>query len=273
MSEFEKWFKRNWRDYSFTKWKKEFGQRLVGKLEGDWGHDSRIVLVYHFTERKPTIEDFASFLKDFERFYDDYESDYDIDGAYFILYGDYEKKAFNLLLKKIDDELRDLVKIKSLEEKSMTIPTRTSEQRESLRKGIFIVHGRDKAPAFELARLLEREFRLETTLLQEQAHGGRTLIEKLENYSNVGYAFVIVTPDDVGGLKGEELRERPRQNVVLEWGHFIGKIGRNKTCILLKGDMELPSDMQGAEYYRFNDSVEDVFLKVKRELKNAGLIN
>jgi predicted nucleotide-binding protein len=230
------------------------------------------VLIYHFTERKSTIEDFADFLKDFERFYDDYD-DHEIDGAYFIVYGDYEKEAFNLLRKKMDDELRYLVKIKSLEEKPVTIPKRTSEERESVKKEIFIVHGRDKAPAFELARLLEREFKLETTLLQEQPHRGRTLVEKLEDYSNVGYAFVILTPDDLGGLKGEEVKERPRQNVVLEWGHFIAKIGRNKTCILLKGNIELPSDMEGIGYYRFNDSVEEVFLKIKRELKNAGLIN
>jgi len=273
LSEFEKWFKRNWNDYSFTKWHKEFGHRLVGKWEGDWRHNSRIVLIYHFTERRPTIEDFASFLKDFERFYDDYESDYNMEGAYLVLYGDYEKETFNLLLKKSDEELRDLVRIKSFEEKPTIVPTRTSEQREGSKKGVFIVHGRDKAPAFELARLLEREFRLETTLLQEQPHSGRTLIEKLEDYSNVEYAFVIVTPDDVGGLKGEELRERPRQNVILEWGHFIAKIGRNKTCILLKGNIELPSDMQGAGYHRFNDSVEEVFLKIKRELKDADLID
>ena len=102
MSEFEKWFRRNWRDYQFTKWKKEFGQRLVGKWAGDWRHNDRIVLIYHFTERKPTVEDFASFLKDLEKFYDDHESDYDIDGAYFVLNGDYEKNSFNLLLKKSD---------------------------------------------------------------------------------------------------------------------------------------------------------------------------
>jgi len=153
------------------------------------------------------------------------------------------------------------------------ISAKSEKARQPLSKNIFIVHGRDKAPAFELARLLEREFKLETTLLQEQPHGGRTLIEKLEDYSNIAFAFVIVTPDDVGGLKGEELRERPRQNVVLEWGHFIAKIGRNKTCILLKGDIELPSDMQGVGFHRFYDSVEEVFLKIKRELKNAGFIN
>jgi len=153
-------------------------------------------------------------------------------------------------------------------------PTEKGKKLEAMRsKNVFVVHGRDKTPAYELARLLEREFRLETTLLQEQPHRGRTLIEKLEAYSDVGYAFVIVTPDDVGALKGEPLKERPRQNVVLEWGHFIAKLGRKRTCILLKGNIELPSDMHGVGYHRFHESVEDVFLKIKRELKSAGIIN
>lgn len=287
MNEFDKWFRRNWKDYSFTKWQKDFGQRLVGKYDSGTWHNNRIVLIYHFTERKPTIEDFAGFLKDFERFYDQYDDDYDIDGAYFVVYEEYDKKAFNLLLKKMDEDLKDLVQIKVLEEKIYISPAGisvpeymknkeyppASEEKSVTKKNVFIVHGRDKASAFELARLLEKEFKLETTLLQEQPHRGRTLIEKLEDYSKVGYAFVIVTPDDVGGLKGEELKERARQNVVLEWGHFIAKIGRNKTCVLLKGSIELPSDMEGIGYYRFNDSVEEVFLKIKRELKNVGLID
>ena len=153
-------------------------------------------------------------------------------------------------------------------------PTEKGKKLEAMRsKNVFIVHGRDKAPAFELRRLLEKELRLEATILQEKPHRGRTLIEKLEDYANVGYAFVIVTPDDIGALKGERLRERPRQNVVLEWGHFIAKLGRKRTCILLKGDIELPSDMHGVGYYRFHDSVEEAFLKIKRELKSAGIIN
>ena len=270
MSEFEKWLKRNWKDYQFTKWKKDFGQRLVGKLEGRW--HSRIVLVYHFTERKPTVEDFASFLKDLERFYNDYESDYDLDGAYFILYGDYEKKAFNLLLKRVDDELRDLVKIKSLEEKSMTIPTKPSQQRESLRKKIFIVHGREKLPALELARIIDNRYPIKTIFLEEEAHGGDTLLEKLEKNSDVDFAFITLTPDDVGALKGEILKERGRQNVIFEWGLFLGKIKRKNICILVKGNVEIPSDLQGIGYHRFKDEIKECFLEVDGELRKAGLI-
>jgi len=110
LSEYEKWFKRNWKDYSFTKWKKKFGQRLVGKLEGGFWHDNRITLIYNFIEGKPSIEDFASFLKDTARFYNQYEGDYKIDGAFFVVYEEYDKKAFRLLLRRSD--VRDIVKIK-----------------------------------------------------------------------------------------------------------------------------------------------------------------
>ena len=197
-----------------------------------------------------------------------------------MIYEEYDKKAFNLLRRKLDEDLRKLARIKILEEKifasraglvgpkGIIRATPSSVQKRS----VFIVHGRDKAPAFELARLLEKQFGLETILLREKPHRGRTIIEKLEDYASVDYAFVVVTPDDIGALKGEKLRDRARQNVVLEWGHFVAKLGRKRTCILLKGNIELPSDMHGMGYHRFHDSIEEVFLKIKRELKGAGII-
>ena len=117
VSAFEKWLRRKWKQYSFTKWKKDFGRRLVGKYHPEFWDDDKIVLIHHFSERKPTIEDFAGFLKDFERFYERYDDDYEIDGAYLIIYKEYDKKAFNLLRRKMDNAPRELVKIKVLEEK------------------------------------------------------------------------------------------------------------------------------------------------------------
>jgi len=281
MTAFEKWKTQNWKSYSFTTWKKDFGQRLVGKYNAGFLRTNRIALIYHFSEVKPSVEDFAEFLEDFEKFHEQYEGSYKIDGAYFLAYEDYDKKAFKRLLNKIDEDLVDLVQIKVLEDKlyatraGLAIPDAakgTSTPVSIEKKNVFIVHGRDKAPAFELARLLEKELGLEIVLLEEQPHKGRTLVEKLKDYSNVGYAFVIVTPDDIGALKGEPLGERPRQNVVLEWGHFIAKLGREKTCILLKENIDLPSDMHGVGYYRFANSIEEVFLKIRRELRGAGLI-
>jgi hypothetical protein len=286
LSEFEKWLKRNWKDYSFTKWQKDFGQRLVGKYDGGTWHNDRIVFIYHFTERKPTIEDFADFLKDFEKFYDQYESDYEMDGGYFVVYEEYDKKAFNLLLKKMGEDLKDLVQIKMLEEKiyisrtGIVVPEHikikeyspSSEQKSVAKRKVFIVHGRDKTPALELARFVEKRYPIDAILLEEQAHRGRTLIEKLEDHSDVSFAFITLTPDDIGALKGEPLKERGRQNVIFEWGQFIGKIGRKNVCLLIKGDVETPSDLGGIGEYRFGHNIKECFIDVENELREAKLV-
>jgi len=74
----------------------------------------------------------------------------------------------------------------------------------------------------------------------------------------------------LGAVGGEKLRHRARQNVILEFGLFAGKIGRKRITTLLKGDIELPSDMQGILYSRFHESPEECFLEIERDLKAAG---
>lgn len=241
------------------------------------------MLVHHFSEEKPTIEDFVKFLKDSERFYDQYESDYDIRGCYLITYGEYDKKTFNLLRRKVHEELRGLVKIKVLEDKIYVsragvvgpkgfIKPKTPTPSIGQKKIVFVVHGRDKTPALELARIIEKRYPIDAILLEEKPHRGRTLIEKLEDYSKVDFAFITITPDDLGALKGEPFKERGRQNVIFELGQFIGKIGRKRTCLFIKGDIEIPSDLHGVGYYRFHKSIKERFLEIESELKEAKLI-
>ena len=143
---------------------------------------------------------------------------------------------------------------------------------------VFIVHGTDHQPVKEL-KIILRENGLRPIILHEQASGSRTIVEKLEKYSDVGYAFVILTPDDVGGnflgYKGKlmqfsRLDIRARQNVVLEFGYFIGHLGREKVCCLYKGNIELPSDMHGICYVHFQDSVNEVKDTIFKELEAAG---
>jgi len=178
-----------------------------------------------------------------------------------------------------------------------------------LSKNVFIVHGTDHASLKELKTLLEG-VGLNPIILHEQPSKGMTLIEKLEEYSkNVGFAFIILTPDDVGigqpegtqmlleimGKKNaapEEtieffnthpqqivkvitavfklFRQRARQNVVLEFGYFIGKLGRGNVCCLYKGTMELPSDMNGVCYIHFESSINEISETILKELKAVG---
>jgi predicted nucleotide-binding protein len=112
------------------------------------------------------------------------------------------------------------------------------------RSKIFVVHGREEGPREAVARFLER-LGFRPIILHEQANQGRTVIEKVEAHSDVGFAVIILTPDDVGGLKGDALQPRARQNVLLELGYFIGKLTRKRVCTLKAGEMEIPSDWRG----------------------------
>ena len=122
-----------------------------------------------------------------------------------------------------------------------------------------------------MARFLEN-LELEPVILQEQPNEGRTIIEKFEEYAQVGFAVILCTPDDVGALATEQaqLKPRPRQNVLLEWGFFLGLIGRGRVCALVKGDVEIPSDYSGVVYIQMDDSQGWQF-QLLRELHKAGL--
>jgi predicted nucleotide-binding protein len=109
---------------------------------------------------------------------------------------------------------------------------------------IFVVHGHDEGARETIARFLEK-LDFKPIILHEQANQGRTVIEKIEAHGDVDFAVVLLTPDDEGCVKGGEPRPRARQNVLLELGYFIGRLGREKVCALKRGDPEIPSDYLG----------------------------
>lgn len=136
---------------------------------------------------------------------------------------------------------------------------------------VFIVHGHDEGAKHNVARFLE-QLGVTPVILQEQINRGMTVIEKFEDFaSRAGFAVVIMTPDDHGYPVNseQEKKYRPRQNVVLELGYFAAKLGRDKTFVLTKGDIELPSDVLGLVYEPMERS-EGWKMRLARELKAAG---
>jgi len=104
------------------------------------------------------------------------------------------------------------------------------------------------------------------------ANKGRTIIEKFEDHSNVGYAVVLLTPDDLGATKDkkDELKPRARQNVIFELGYFIGKLGRKRVCVLHMENVEIPSDYKGILYLKMDK--DDAWThKLAREIKEGGI--
>ncbi|VVN21488.1 TIR domain-containing protein [Pseudomonas fluorescens] len=136
---------------------------------------------------------------------------------------------------------------------------------------VFVVHGHDEGALQGLARFLEK-LGLEAIVLREQVDQGRTIIEKFEACaSGVGFAVILLTPDDVGGaVSAQEPNARARQNVIFELGYFAGKLGRGKVCLLRKGSVEIPSDLYGVIYTEM-DTAEGWQTKLVKELKAAKL--
>lgn len=139
----------------------------------------------------------------------------------------------------------------------------------SISDRVFVVHGRD-SQAVDQTELLIRRFGLTPIILREAPNAGRTVIEKFEAHSDVGFAIVLLTPDDVGGLPTAELRPRARQNVIWEWGYLVSKLGRDRVVCLYKGDVEMPSDLHGLMTIHIGDDVRTSSEEIRRELNAAG---
>lgn len=144
-------------------------------------------------------------------------------------------------------------------------------------KKVFIVHGRDEISKTNLEVFL-REIGLEPIVLHRQADIGQTVIEKFEANSDVGFAFVLLTPDEIAYLttqdslpddeRNKELRARP--NVMFEFGYFVGKLGRSKVCCLYTGDVVIPSDLNGLIYKKYSSSIDEVAYSILKDLKATG---
>jgi len=167
-----------------------------------------------------------------------------------------------------DREMRIRVGYFEGRETTLTMDTRKPMVNIASRK-VFVVHGHDEAVKEAVARFLTK-LDLEPVILHEQPNMGRTIIEKFEAHANVGFAVVLLTPDDACGATRSEQRKRARQNVVLELGYFMGKLGRLRVCALYVGGVELPSDVNGVLYVPYDEG-GGWRLKLAGEIRAAGI--
>jgi predicted nucleotide-binding protein len=183
-----------------------------------------------------------------------------------------ETEVLQILHEEVDHQI---TKLKSIVERlglyqeaipQSTIPIEAAGSEN--RSQVFVVHGHDGAPKAEVARFIER-LGFEAIILHERPNKGRALITKFrEEAADVGFAVVLMTPDDLGKAeKTDDLKPRARQNVVFELGFFIGKLGPERVAALVKGDIELPSDFDGVVYISLDK--EDWQAKLGSELEAA----
>ena len=160
-------------------------------------------------------------------------------------------------LEDMEEDMKDTPANNSLDTSTHSTNTDFSQ--------IFIVHGHDGEKKEAIARLIEQQG-IHPIILSDEVNSGATIIEKIEKHANVGAAICIFSPDDIGKSKKENVeQDRARQNVVLETGYFMGRLGRDRVIILSNGDLEFPSDLQGIVY-----TGAEWKIKVLKELRNIG---
>lgn len=145
----------------------------------------------------------------------------------------------------------------------------------SVSRRVFVVYGHDQAARTELEAMLRR-WNIEPLILDQLPSGGMTIIEKLEQYQDdVAFGVVLATPDDEGHRAGQATEKafRARQNVVLELGMLLSRLGRSRVAILIRNPdtMERPSDIQGLIYIPFKDNVNETALPLAKEMNSQGI--
>jgi predicted nucleotide-binding protein len=146
--------------------------------------------------------------------------------------------------------------------------------RKILPQRVFVAHGHDKSLRDDVFITLTN-LGLNPTLLSETPREGKTVAEAIEKHSNVSFAVILVTPDDLGKAKIDRiLRPRARQNVVLEWGYFVGRLGRERVIALyktdLKNELDLPTNYYGLRYIIIDDDGKWRH-SLSKEIANAGI--
>lgn len=174
----------------------------------------------------------------------------------------------NLVKYKLEDLNSLFVKADLIKSEIIASPSSIENKSPKSKDEVFIVHGHDDIAKLETARFIEL-LGFKPIILHEKPNSGKTIIEKIEKYSDVGFGIVLYTPCDVGAVKSDSnnLNQRARQNVVFEHGYLIGRIGRENVSALVKGKIETPNDISGVVYISMEN---DWKLELAKELRNSG---
>ncbi|MQN14206.1 hypothetical protein F7D95_15720 [Prevotella copri] len=210
-------------DYIYKKKQRVNSYEAIDAFQ-EWYGEACAVFVKYFGKSDEYIDKFCKI--------DVTGNGYSLEDSYqeaYPIYRIYIEKLNDMLIGKNDIEM-----------------TKTSNNK------VFIVHGHDSLKTE--VELFLTKLGLEPIILHKQANMGKTIIEKIERYTDVGFGIVLYTPDDEGRLKGNaELSSRARQNVVFEHGYLIGKLGRDRVCALVVDNVEKPGDIDGIVYVNVDD--------------------
>lgn len=94
----------------------------------------------------------------------------------------------------------------------------------------------------------------------------------LKSASLFDFAFLIFSADDME-LVRDNIFDAPRDNVLFEYGLFLGRVGVDRAYIIAEKDVKIPTDMLGITYTRYDtenkvatDTLEIGLDKLKKQI-------
>ena len=178
----------------------------------------------------------------------------------------------NILMGKVKGAYLCTEKFLSSNEKTMA-PIQQAISGSDVRRRVFVVCGTDgemkQAVTISLTKL-----KLVPVVMCEEPSQGRKIVEHFQEYSDVGFAVVLLSPDDSVYVKDEpstKRKLRPRQDVVFELGFLLGKLGKGNVLVFFRecSNLEIPTDFEGIKVVAFDDR-DSWKLALLRELTNCG---
>ena len=179
---------------------------------------------------------------------------------------DAEKAKYSEILLKTRPLLQ---KLRALLQKDIRAEGSYVKLPKNSNRSIFIVHGKDMESTRRIKDYVANDLKYNPIILMDEANLGRTIPEKFEeNAARCDYAIVLMTPDDQFALPDNKgILYRPRQNVILELGYFWAKFNRKNYSVIVKGEIDKPSDIQGVVYLRYKENIEEIFYQLGKEMK------
>ncbi|HTP79649.1 MAG TPA: TIR domain-containing protein [Bacteroidota bacterium] len=90
-----------------------------------------------------------------------------------------------------------------------------------------------------------------------RAHGQMLALEDIQERPDVRFAFFVLNSDDM-------------TYAMFELGHFVGKLGKGRVCVLHMSDVSFPKSVPGASVKSIVVKLEEASLGIMKELKGVG---
>jgi Predicted nucleotide-binding protein containing TIR -like domain len=120
---------------------------------------------------------------------------------------------------------------------------------------VYVIGEADEPLYAQLLQFL-REVGLEEINLERQ-HGQMLSLEKLQMDAGVKFAFFVITSNDL-------------TYAMFEIGHFVGKLGKDRVCVLHMSDVGFPKNVPGVLEKSIVIKLEEASFGLLKDLKASG---